>query len=123
MNTPLLTKIIIGSGFLLAVVYNIVIKIESTARDTISKVILDSTTAYPSLSFTFGVMVGHWLWPMQGMGEEPYWKYSLPLLIPIVLGLAAYDFLRGLPPSLPIVYFLAGLFAGHYGWPQKELGT
>lgn len=123
MNTILLTKLIIGIGFICSIIYNIVIKVHSTTRDTISKVILDGTLSYPSLSLTFGVIVGHWLWPMCGAGEEAYWKISLPILCPIIVILMAYDFLRGLPPTLPLFYFLIGVVIGHFGWPQQLPNT
>jgi len=119
MNSVLLTKIIIIITFIFAVIYNIFIKIYGTGRSTISKIILDTSTKYPSLAFIFGTMVGHWLYPFT-YGEEPYWKYSMFILVPIVLIMLIYDFVWHLPSLyFPINYFMIGVFIGHYGWPQK----
>ena len=122
MTSVLLTKIIIITTFVLAVIYNVFVKIYGAGRSTISKVILDTTIQYPSLAFIFGIMVGHWLFPSWWYGEESYWKYSMFILIPITLGVLIYDLIWHLPSLyFPINYFMIGIFVGHLGWPQKFL--
>lgn len=98
-----------------AIVYDIVIVIEPTPGDTISRVTLDFAWVHPFVSYAMGVLVGHLMWPMAQ--STRLWRILiLAATGAVVLGL---DIAGILPRIVPIIPVLIGIVAGHYLWTQK----
>ncbi len=64
MNTRALTGGIIVGVVILLAIYDIWVVIEPTPGDTISAVIARVALGNPIVPFAFGVLMGHWFWPM-----------------------------------------------------------
>jgi len=118
-----ITKWLMISYFAIAILYNISVKIFASERDTISKVTLDGCLAHPSIAIILGFLFGHLFWPIKGMGELEYWKYSMFITIPILIFVIVLDNKHLLLNTYPILYVWLGNVIGHLGWPQRFPGS
>ncbi len=100
------------------IIYDIVIAIEPTPGDTISKVTLTHFRAFPFSPWALGVVfMGHISWPMYYTGN--YLWYSLPCLVVLTILMFMLSWFHLLPVWLdPVVYCLIGFPCGHWLWPQ-----
>jgi len=119
MTPHLLTKIMIISVFCFAVIYDITIVLIDRSA-TISKIIQRSSLDYPSIALLFGILAGHFFWPMMII-ELEYWKYSLPILSVLFISFLIIDILLGLPNTALLLWVLLGILLGHFLWPQNPM--
>ena len=116
-----MTRKITGAVILAVIVvvigYDIAIAVEPTGDDTISRVFLDWATRHPFLSYAWGVLAGHLMWPLTS--ADRWRKWRLGSLIASGVVVLALDVCGVLPGNLTGLGLIAGVVAGHYGWPQK----
>lgn len=101
------------------VLYNIVILIEPTPRDTISYLMFDWGRRYPTVPLVIGVLCGHWFWPPRK--EVPAFGPWVLLVWGIIFaGLDWGGYVPDMPAALPMVAGF-GLGAWLWGWERKEV--
>lgn len=130
--TRLITSIVVIVATAALVVYDIVIVIEPTPGDTISAVLLNWAHRYPVVSWLWGGLAGHLFWPMKTLqgnalpipftattvNSVVYMWWALGALIAATVTLGVLSFTGILGGMNPVIFLVAGIPAGHWGWPQ-----
>lgn len=121
--TKLVTIGLIYVVTVVAIVWDIIVAVEPSPGDTISKVALEAFLKHPSSAFVVGGMVGHFSSTMGG--HLPHWWMwmSIPILVVITMAIALMDFKGWIPEylSVPIWFVLFGMVSTYFLWPQKEM--
>lgn len=110
--TRRLTQILVIVAFAALVIYDILIRIEPSPRDTISAVVWSWVTHHPTAGALLGAILGHWVWPPRKRIPEagPYVLLVWGLIV------AACDWF-GLLPTIPaFASFCTGLILGGLLW-------
>jgi hypothetical protein len=118
VNLRLLTKIVVVAAVLGLIGYDVYVFVEPTEGDTISEVTLSWAWSSAFVPFALGVLGGHLTWPRRASAKFRR-RSALGLLIFGAL-LAGADFLGWTPDILPVIYFVPGVLAGHWFWPQTQ---
>lgn len=104
---------------LAVIVYDVVIAIEPTPGDTVSKVAQGIFKDYPVIAFAMGGLGGHVTSTL--LQYLPSWWYyaSLPMLGAVVIALGVLSAYRVVPlPNWPAVWAQAGFAVAFVLWPQ-----
>ena len=118
MNWQLVTKIVVVAVVLGLIGYDVFVFVEPTEGETISEVTLAWAWRSAFVPFALGVLGGHFTWPRRASAVFRR-RSALGLLIfGVLLGVA--DFLGWTPDVLPVIYFVPGILAGHFFWPQIQ---
>lgn len=118
--TKAMTAIFMGIIMLVVLAWDVIVAIEPTPRDTVSKVFLDLSKSNMALPLAAGALMGHLTWAEKmSCSEFAYWRVSLPVLALAVIASVALDRLAHVHIS-PSIAFLLGYVLGHLLWPQAE---
>ena len=114
--TRKITEWLIYIVFASLCVFDIIIAIEPSPRDTISKVMLDIFVEKPFLAYASGVLIGH----ITSMLPKPfygYYYYSIPALVLVSAAILLLS-LKFDVERVPVLWMFLGIFFGRYLWPQ-----
>ena len=133
MGTKSITAVIVIAATALLIGYDIFVAIEPTPGDTISAVLLNCAWSHSVIAWYWGGLSGHLFWPMTLHHKEvapipfapwmfPWRTYkwvALAILILVTISLTVLD-IAGKLPIHPAALLVAGIPAGHLGWPQMK---
>jgi hypothetical protein len=114
---------LIAAVTIVAIVWDIIVAIEPTPGDTISKVVLDMFSKHPSAAFVAGGLLGHFSSPL--LNHLPVWwlSMSIPVLAVISVLVITVDVVGWMPEGLmiPVWSVLVGMLFAFFLWPQRVM--
>lgn len=117
-----ITKILLVVVAVVLIVYDFIPFSDSTPGDTISEVVMYYAMRLFTLPFVFGALCGHFFWAWDGHHPKPL--VLLPALAVLIgLDTVTHVFSIGLlltAQAYPILWFVPGVFFGHFFWPQQQ---
>lgn len=105
------TQALVLVGLVVVIGYDVLAAVFGGYEATISYLTLGAATERPVVGAALGILIGHLLWPSEGV---PSWRTALESAI--VLAAAAGLWFLG--QSVTIVAFMVGVPVGHLWWTQ-----
>lgn len=106
---------------IIAIGWDFVVALNGIPRDTISEVIKYWARQFPLIAYAWGVLGGHFFWvrragPIVEYGLPSYTLLAATAFLVVYIGI----FIKQTGGVYyPYWFFVAGIFAGHFIWPQS----